>query len=164
MASRFPVTFFKRKIHRKLPGRLPGMPSRFPVSFWLSKFWTRSSKSDFRALTGKKAASGKANIMLYIYRFLPICRYVFNRSANNAPKSMILWRFTTNAITISSTQAPSHRLSTFPTDSANGRGHQKWPKSGRPPSVGKPPKWPSGRPSKNNRFIKKSSNPDLKMA
>ena len=75
MASRFPVTFFKRKIQTKLPGELPGVPSRFPVSFWLSKFWTRSSKFHFRALTGKIAASGNGNIMLYIYRFMPICRH-----------------------------------------------------------------------------------------
>ena len=118
MASRFPVTFFKRKIQTKLPGELPGVPSRFPVTFWLSKFWTRlSSKFHFRALTGKMAASGNGNIMLYIYRFLPICRYVLRKSANNALKSMILWRFTTKRYhnfidsgTITPSQHVSHWL------------------------------------------------------
>ena len=166
MASRFPVTFFKRKIQTKLPGELPGVPSRFPVSFWLSKFWTRSSKSDFRALTGKKAASGKGNIMLYIYRFLPICRYVCGKSANNAPKSMILWRFTTKRYQKSSTQAQSHHLSTSHWLCQWARPPQmvQVRKASQMPSVGKPPKWPSGRPSKNNRFIKKSPNLDLKIA
>ena len=128
------------------------MLSRFPVSFWLSKFWTRSSKFHFRALTGKRAAaSGKWSIMLCVYRFLPRCRYVFGRSANNAPKSMILWQFTTKRYQKSSRH--HHTISARPTDSANGRGHQKWPKSGSPPKCHQSANPPNGHLGNHKKAI-----------
>ena len=171
MASRFPVTFFKRKIQRKLPGRLPGVPSRFPVTFWLSKFWTwnlgcKTRVFVFYILTwnfelevqnftsapwrAKRPQAGNGSIILHIYRFLPRCRYIFGRSANNAPKSMILWRFTTKRYQKSSTQAQSHHLSTSHWLCQWARPPQmvQVRKASQMPSVGKPPKWPSGRPSK----------------
>ena len=152
MASRFPVTFFKRKIHTKLPGRLPGVPSRFPVTFWLSKFWTRSSKFHFRALTGKKGRKRDGSIMLYIYRFLPICGMF---SAGVRIMHQNRWfcdDLLQNAIR-NHRLRHNHTISARPTDSANGRGHQKWPQSGRPPKCHQSASLPNGHLGDHQKTI-----------